>query len=57
MDTETRFSARIPSDDYAKLRVVAAMRGESINLTVCDAISCYLMEWEKQHGPVQVIQK
>ena len=57
MDTETRFTARIPSDVYAKLRVVAAMRGESINLTLCDAIDSYLQKWEEAHGEVQTIRK
>jgi glutamine synthetase type III len=57
MDTETRFTARIPSDDYAKLRVVAAMRGESINLTLCDAVDSYLSKWEEDHGAIPTIQK
>ena len=57
MDAEVRFTARIPSDDYAKLRVVAAMRGESINLTLCDAIVAYLQQWEEDHGEVPIIQK
>ena len=55
MDAEIRFTARIPSDDYAKLRVVAAMRGESINLTLCDAIVAYLQKWEEDHGAIQTI--
>lgn len=57
MDTETKFSARIPSDDYAKLRVVAAMRGESINLTLCDAVDAYLLKWEEDHCAIPTIQK
>ena len=57
MNVETRFTARIPSDDYAKFRIVAAMRGESINLTLCDAITAYLQEWEDKHGEIQTVQK
>ena len=57
MDAEVRFTARIPSDDYAKFRVVAAMRGESINLTLCDAIVAYLQKWEEEHGTIQTIHK
>ena len=56
METEVRFTARIPSDDYAKLRVVAAMRGGSINLTLCDAIVAYLQQWEEEHGEVPIIK-
>lgn len=57
MEAETRFTARIPEEDYAKLRVVAAMRGESINLTLCDAITAYLLQWEETHGKIPVIRK
>ena len=57
MDAEVRFTARIPSDDYDKLRVVAAMRRESINLTLCDAIVAYIQKWEEDHGEVPIIQK
>jgi hypothetical protein len=57
MDTETKFSARIPSADYARLRVVAAMRGESINLTLCDAVDAYLLKWEEEHGEIPTIRK
>jgi hypothetical protein len=57
MDIEIRFTARIPSEDYSKLRVVAAMRGESINLTLCDAISAYLLKWEEDHGKIPTVQK
>jgi hypothetical protein len=57
MDAETRFTARIPSEDYSKLRIVAAMRGESINLTLCDAISAYLLKWEEDHGEIPTVRR
>jgi len=56
MDAEVRFTARIPSDDYNKLRVVAAMRRGSINLTLCDAIDAYLQKWEEDNGEIQIIE-
>jgi hypothetical protein len=57
MDAEIRFTARIPGEDYSKLRVVSAMRGESINLTLCDAIGAYLIKWEEDHGEIPIVRK
>lgn len=49
---EQRFVARIPVDDYNRLRVVAAIKGLSINAMLCDVISDFLEHWEVENGKI-----
>jgi predicted HicB family RNase H-like nuclease len=41
---------RLPDDLHSKLRVIAALKGESLNATMIDAAIQYAGAWEKQHG-------
>lgn len=41
---------RLPDDLHGKLRVVAALKGESLNATMLAAASEYVASWELKHG-------
>lgn len=41
---------RLPDDLHAKLRVIAALKNESLNATMLTASKEYVQEWEKRHG-------
>lgn len=41
---------RLPDDLHAKLRVIAALKNESLNATMLAASSEYVAEWERRHG-------
>lgn len=55
MTAEQKFAARIPQEDYNRLRVLAAMKGQSINAALCDVISDYLDRWESEHGQIPTL--
>ncbi len=41
---------RMPDEVHAKLRVIAALRDDSLNGTVLDAVVRYIDDWELKHG-------
>lgn len=41
---------RLPDELHAKLRVVAALKGESLNATMLAASQSYVADWELKHG-------
>ena len=41
---------RLPDELHSKLRVVAALKGESLNTTMLAASTAYVMDWEQKHG-------
>jgi plasmid stability protein len=41
---------RLPDDLHSKLRVIAALRSDSLNGTVLDAAEKYVREWEERNG-------
>ena len=41
---------RLPDDLHSKLRVIAALKNESLNTTVVTASSLFVAEWERKHG-------
>ena len=41
---------RLPDDLHAKLRVIAALKDESLNSTMLAASNAYVTEWERKHG-------
>jgi hypothetical protein len=41
---------RLPDDIHSKLRVIAALRNESLNSTMITASTCYVEDWERKHG-------
>lgn len=41
---------RLPEDLHAKLRVIAALKDESLNTTMLAAANDYVREWELKHG-------
>lgn len=41
---------RLPDDLHAKLRVIAALKNESLNATMLAASSEYVADWERKHG-------
>jgi predicted HicB family RNase H-like nuclease len=41
---------RLPEDIHSKLRVIAALRNESLNSTMITASSRYVEDWEQKHG-------
>lgn len=41
---------RLPEELHTKLRVIAALKNESLNLTMIDAAQTYVHQWEEKHG-------
>lgn len=41
---------RLPDDLHSKLRVIAALKGESLNKTVIAASEDYVRHWEQKNG-------
>ncbi|GHV50291.1 hypothetical protein FACS1894216_02210 [Synergistales bacterium] len=41
---------RLPEDVHAKLRVIAALRNESLNSTMLVASTRLIEDWERKHG-------
>ncbi|MEG1837648.1 MAG: toxin-antitoxin system HicB family antitoxin [Synergistaceae bacterium] len=41
---------RLSDELHAKLRVIAALKNESLNQTMIESATCYVQEWEKKHG-------
>ena len=41
---------RLPDDLHAKLRVIAALKDESLNSTMLAASTAYVTDWEQRHG-------
>ncbi|WP_196792678.1 hypothetical protein [Jonquetella anthropi] len=41
---------RLPDDLHSKLRVIAALKSESLNKTMIAASEDYVLQWEKRHG-------
>lgn len=41
---------RLPEELHAKLRVIAALKNESLNLTMIEAAQSYVRQWEEKHG-------
>lgn len=41
---------RLPDDLHAKLRVIAALKHESLNATMITASTDYVAAWEQLHG-------
>jgi plasmid stability protein len=41
---------RLPDDVHSKLRIIAALRDDSLNGTVLDAAVRYVNEWESTNG-------
>jgi predicted HicB family RNase H-like nuclease len=41
---------RLPDDVHSKLRVIAALKNESLNSTMITASAHYVEDWEKKHG-------
>lgn len=41
---------RLPDDLHSKLRVIAALKGESLNATMIAASSEYVARWEAANG-------
>jgi plasmid stability protein len=41
---------RLPDDIHSKLRVIAALKNESLNTTMIAASSRFVEDWEQKHG-------
>ena len=41
---------RLPEELHSKLRVIAALKHESLNLTMIEAATAYVQTWEEKHG-------
>jgi plasmid stability protein len=41
---------RLPDDVHSKLRVIAALKNESLNSTMIAASARYVADWEQKHG-------
>lgn len=41
---------RLPDGLHSKLRVIAALKNESLNSTMIAASTDYVQEWERKHG-------
>ena len=41
---------RLTDELHAKLRVIAALRDDSLNGTVIEAVLQYVSDWEAKHG-------
>jgi plasmid stability protein len=41
---------RLPDDIHSKLRVIAALKSESLNTTMLTASARYVEDWERKHG-------
>ena len=48
---------RLPDELHAKLRVVAALKGESLNATMLAASQSYVVDWELKHGELPSLLK
>lgn len=49
-DKMSQLYVRLPDELHAKLRVVAALKGESLNATMLAASQSYVVDWELKHG-------
>ena len=45
---------RLPDDLHSKLRVIAALKNESLNTTMVSASARYVEDWEQKHGVLPV---
>ena len=45
---------RLTEDMYEKVRFLAYMEHRSINAQIEHALSCYISEYEKQHGAILI---
>lgn len=41
---------RLPEELHSKLRVIAALKNESLNLTMIEAAKEFVLAWEEKHG-------
>ena len=41
---------RLPDGLHSKLRVIAALKNESLNATMINASNQYIEAWERKHG-------
>lgn len=41
---------RLPDELHSKLRVIAALKGESLNQTMIASSSQYVEQWEQKNG-------
>lgn len=57
MDTEQRFTARIPGDLFQQIRVLAALKGQSINTTICEILEEHIVMFEERHGKIPTLPK
>ena len=46
----TQLYVRLPDDVHSKLRVIAALKNESLNATMITASTRFVEEWEQKHG-------
>ena len=44
---------RLPEEIYEKVRYLAFIERRSINMQIEHALSKYIDDYEKQHGPIQ----
>ena len=45
---------RLPPEIYEKVRYLAFVERRSINAQIEHALSIYIADYEKQHGPIQL---
>lgn len=48
---------RLPEELHAKLRIIAALKNESLNSTMLAASSAYVTEWEAKHGALPTLHE
>jgi plasmid stability protein len=41
---------RLPDDIHSKLRVIAALKNESLNAAMIAASTAFVEDWEQKHG-------